>query len=184
VRTPIPLLALLTLLTLATSKHQGPASTCATNSQRALGVFLGDFEVRATFRTGPGTWDSSLARSHFAWDLDRCVLVERFDGRRFGQPYRYLSIWGAAGDTVQPIQRLLVHSQHGVMNLSQGNWNAAGDTLIVADSVFVRGSWVHERHIMSRPVAGRFVSEGRRSEDGGRTWFSTSRSLYVRRGPN
>ncbi len=181
---PIPLLLSLTLLTLAARKHQPPASPCATNATRAFGVFLGDFSVRATFRTGPGTWDSSLARSHFAWDLDRCVLVERFDGRRFGQPYRYLSIWGAAGDTVRPIQQLFVHSQHGVMNLSQGNWNSAGDTLIVEDSAFVSGGWVHERHIMSRPVAGRFVSEGRRSDDGGRTWFPTSRSRYVRRGSN
>ena len=183
-RTFIALLTSLTVLTIAASKQRTPAVGCATNAQRALGGFLGDFDVSAAFRNGPGTWDSSLARSSFAWDLDGCVLVERFDGVRFGQPYRYLSIWGAAGDPGRPIQQWFVHSQHGVMTLSEGNWNPTGDTLIVEDSAFVRGGWVHQRHIMSRPVAGRFVSEGRRSEDGGRTWFPTSRYRYVRHGSN
>ncbi len=183
-RIPIVLLTSLTGLTLAASSPQGRAVTCATNAQRVLGVFLGDFDVHAIFRTGPATWDSSLARSHFAWDLDGCVLVERFDGIRFGQPYRYLSIWGSAGDTLRPIQQWFVHSQHGVMSLSEGNWNPTGDTLIVEDSAFVRGSWVHQRHIMSRPVAGKFVREGRRSEDGGRTWFTTSRLWYARHSSN
>lgn len=171
------------LLALASGDSQGPAEPCATSTRRSLAVFLGEFDVAATFRTGPATWDSSPAQSLFAWDLDGCLLVERFDGMRFGAPYRYLSVWGAAsGDSVRPIQQLFVHSQHGVMTLSQGNWNLTGDTLIVGDSAFVRGRWIHERHRMSRPVAGRFVSEGRRSEDGGRTWFPTSHARYVRRG--
>lgn len=183
-RTLIVLLLPLAALTLSADKGHGPAATCATDVQRALGVFLGDYEVRAAFRAGPVAWDSSLARSNFAWDLDGCVLMERFDGLRFGQPYRYLSIWGAEGDTARPIQHIFVHSQHGVLSLSQGNWNPAGDTLIVEDSAFVRGGWVHERHVMSRPASGRFVTEGRRSENGGRTWFPTSHLRYLRRGSN
>lgn len=176
----LPLAALI----LPVVKRQGWADTCATNAQRVLGVFLGDYEVRATFRAGPAAWDSSLARSTFAWDLEGCVLVERFDGMRFGQPYRYLSMWGAGGDTARPIQQVFVHSQHGVLSLSQGNWTPTGDTLFVEDSAFVRGGWIHERHVMSRPVAGRFVSEGRRSENGGRTWFPTSHLRYLRHGSN
>jgi len=138
-RTFIVLLLPLTALILPAGKPHGPAATCATNAQRALGAFLGEYEVRATFRAGAAAWDSSLARSHFAWDLDGCVLVERFDGRRFGEPYRYLSLWGAGADSGRPIQQMFVHSQHGVLSLSQGDWNPTRDTLIVEDSAFVSG---------------------------------------------
>lgn len=129
---------------------------------------LGDGCDNATVRDKvcqTATWDSSLARSHFAWDREGCVLVEHFEGLRFGQAYRYLSIWGAAGDTVRPIQQLFVHSQHGLLGLSQGGWKPAGDTLIVGDSAFVRERWIYER-------------------DGGRTWFPTSHSRYLRLGSN
>jgi hypothetical protein len=132
-RTLSPVLLLFAILPLATGNPRRPAVTCATDAQRALGVFWGDFDVQVRYRTGPSTWDSSRATAQFTWDLDSCVLVEHFAGTRFGQPYRYLSVWGAAGDSVHPIQQFFVHSQHGLLSLSQGGWDPTGDTLIVED---------------------------------------------------
>jgi hypothetical protein len=63
--------------------------------------------------------------------------------------------------------------------LAVGGWTATGDTLVLGDSVFVRGSWVFERELFTHPTADGFVNEGWRSEDGGRTWFLTRRAVYV-----
>jgi hypothetical protein len=79
------------------------------------------------------------------------------------------------------VQRLFVHSQHGLLGISEGDWNAARDSLIVEDSVLVRGQWIRQRNVMTRPAAGRFTVEGWRSEDGGKTWFLTNRARYSRR---
>lgn len=51
-RTLIVLLLPLAALTIPAGKRQGPAATSATNAQRARGVFLGDYEVRATSACG------------------------------------------------------------------------------------------------------------------------------------
>jgi hypothetical protein len=63
------------------------AAACSSKAQRLLGIFVGDFNVRAAYRSGATCWDSSAVRSHFAWELGGCVLVEHFDGRCFGEPY-------------------------------------------------------------------------------------------------
>jgi hypothetical protein len=82
---------------------------------------------------------------------------------------------------VRPIQRFFVHSQHGLLGLSEGSWNPTGDTLVVEDSALVRGAWIRQRYLLSRPRAGAFTAEGRRSEDGGKTWFVTYRVRYSSR---
>jgi hypothetical protein len=76
---------------------------------------------------------------------------------------------------------IFAHSQHGILSLSAGGWNAIGDSLMVTDSVFVRARWVHQRYVLTRPADGTFTTEGRRSEDGGRTWIVTYRARYTTR---
>lgn len=154
---------------------------CVDSSARSLGVFIGDYDVDASFRSGSGAWDSSSAHSQFIWVLGGCIMRENFVGRSFNRPYEYLALWGTSGPGSHRVQRLFVHSQHGLLGISEGDWNAARDSLIVEDSVLVRGQWIRQRNVMTRPVAGRFTVEGWRSEDGGKTWFPTNKARYSRR---
>jgi hypothetical protein len=157
-----------------------PPFSCADTTRRYLGSFVGDYDVSAVFRRGQEGWDSTGARASFSYELGGCAVREHFEGTRYGQPYAYVAIWGANGDSAQKIQRTFLHSQHGILSLSDGGW-ASTDTLVLLDSAFVRGRWIQQRVVISRPAADGFVLEGRRSEDGGRTWFVTQRSRYVPR---
>jgi hypothetical protein len=155
-------------------------ASCVDSTRSLLGAFQGDYRVHTLNRAGPAAWDSTDARAHFAWELDGCLMVERYEGQRGGEPYSTLALWGTSGNPERPIQRTFAHSQHGVLVLSEGRWNAAGDTLTLADSAFVRGVWVQQRYVVSRPRSGVFTAEGRRSEDHGATWIVTMRARYNR----
>jgi hypothetical protein len=157
-------------------------TTCVDSTRRWLGPFVGVYRVRTVTRTTASAWDSTLARAQFGWELGGCLMVEHSDGRRDGDAYTTLALWGTSGRPDRPIQRVFAHSQHGLLGLSEGGWNAAGDTLTLADSAFVRGRWIQERYVVSRPRGGVFTVEGRRSEDDGKTWIVTLRARYVRTG--
>jgi hypothetical protein len=94
---------------------------------------------------------------------------------------RHTSISRSGAPTTTPVQRFFVHSQHGILVLSGGR--RAGDTLVVGDSVFLRGRWVFQDVALWREGADGSVlrSESRRSEDGRATWFLTQRMRYVPR---
>jgi hypothetical protein len=127
-------------------------------------------------------WDSTTATVTVTRDLDGCVLREHFRGTRYGAPYEYLALWSANGGASAPVQRFFVHSQHGILVLSNGR--RSGDSLVVGDSVFVRGRWIYQETVLWREHADVTVllSESRRSEDGRATWFPTQRMRYERRG--
>jgi len=155
-------------------------ASCVENTHRLLGAFTGDYRVEAAMRLGTGAWDSIVAVAHFRQELDGCLMEERFEGTRDGEPYITLSLWGTSGAPDHPIQRTMAHSQHGLLGLSEGSWNAAGDTLTLGDSALVRGTWIQQRYVLTRPRNGTFTAVARRSEDHGKTWTVTLRSRYER----
>ena len=157
------------------------AYSCADTTARVLGFLVGEYDARAAFRAGPSAWDSTTAAVSITRDLGGCVLREHFRGRRYGAPYEYLAVWSAHGGASTPVERFFVHSQHGVLGLSSGR--RSGDSLVVGDSVFVRGRWVQQEVALWRgDAAGNvLLSESRRSEDGRATWFLTQRVRYERR---
>ncbi len=55
-------------------------AACVDSSARSLGVFIGDYDVDAAFRSGNARWDSSRARSRFTWALAGCIMREEFVG--------------------------------------------------------------------------------------------------------
>jgi hypothetical protein len=157
---------------------------CIEDVRRMLGAFVGRWTVHTAYRTGTATLDSSLAAATIEPELGGCILREVYHGRRFGKPFAFVALWGVHGGTqALPVQRTYVHSQHGLLTLSEGSWNADGDTLTLKDSAMVRGQWVEQQTVVSRPSGGAFVIEGRRSEDGGRTWIMTQQSRYQAPGP-
>jgi hypothetical protein len=155
--------------------------SCADTTSRALGFLPGEYSARAAFRAGPTAWDSTTATVTITRDLDGCVLREHFRGTRYGAPYEYLALWSANGGATMPIQRFFVHSQHGILVLSAGR--RTGDTLVVGDSVILRGRWVFQEVALwpEGTAATVLRSESRRSEDGRATWFITQRMRYQRR---
>ena len=154
---------------------------CADTTSRALGFLVGEYSASASFRAGPTAWDSTTATVTIARDLEGCVLREQFRGTRYGAPYEYLALWSANGGATMPVQRLFVHSQHGILVLSAGS--RTGDSLVVGDSVFLRGRWVFQQVVLwpERTAGTVLRSESRRSEDGRATWFITQRMRYQRR---
>lgn len=160
---------------------QAIAYSCADSTTRVLGFLVGEYTASAAFRAGPTAWDSTSATVTIRPDLDGCVLREHFRGTRYGAPYEYLALWSANGGAATPVQRFFVHSQHGILVLSAGR--RTGDTLVVGDSVFLRGRWVFQDVALWRDSADGSVlrSESRRSEDGRATWFLTQRMRYERR---
>jgi hypothetical protein len=168
----------------ASSQRPAPEITqanCVEDVQRAVGAFVGQWNVRLIVRTGPATRDTSAATATIAPELGGCILRESFHGTRSGEPFDVAALWGVNGATDRaPIQRASAHSQHGLLTLSEGRWSDAGDTLTLRDSAVVRGIWIQQQTVISRPQSGRFIIEGRRSEDGGRTWIVTQRLLYSR----
>ena len=163
------------------SKSHAASPACADTTQRLLAPFVGHWTVRVAYRRGEAAWDSSTGEAHIRSEMDGCLLREDLHGARFGAPYHYLALWGAHGMPPRPIQRTFAHSQHGILSLSEGNWNARADTLILEDSAYVRDTWVRQRVVLSRPGPAGFTREGWRSEDHGQTWIVTERARYAPR---
>ena len=154
-------------------------SDCAAKDIAFLSSLAGEWNVDAEFRAGE-SWERSLGRATFAPDLGGCVLVERYEGTRFGKPYAFLAILGAnGGDPEKPIQEVFVHSQHGILSLSSGRID--GGELVVEDAPTVRGQVVLIRHVYFDVSPGRFRYENRRSTDRGASWLVTMKSLYRRK---
>jgi hypothetical protein len=160
---------------------QAVAFSCADTTNRSLGFLVGEYRADATFRAGAAAWDSAGATVSITRDLGGCVLREHFRGTRYGAPYEYLALWSANGGAATPLQRAFVHSQHGLLGVSAGR--IVGDSLVLEDSAFVRGRWIHQQVVLWRAdVAGTVLrSESRRSEDARASWFPTQRILYERR---
>jgi hypothetical protein len=165
----------------ARSAAQAAPCSCPDTTSRVLGFLVGEYSASAVFRAGASAWDSTSATVSITRDLGGCVLREHFRGTRYGAPYEYLALWSAHGGAATPVQRFFVHSQHGILVLSAGR--RTGDSLVVGDSVFLRGRWVHQEVALWREgTDGRVLrSESRRAEDGRASWFATQRMRYERR---
>jgi hypothetical protein len=172
--------ALLALL-IAPFPAQAQRSSCADSVARAIGAFRGEWQVRAVFRISATAQDTTEARAVLTPELGGCVLREDYRGRRYGEPYEFLALWGANGGADAPIQRFFVHSQHGIFGVASGAFRA--DTLVLREQNTVAGSPVLQEKLFSRPASGQFVQVDRRSTDGGATWTVTLRAEYRQRGP-
>ena len=156
------------------------APDCAAKDIAFFASLAGEWNVDAEFRAGE-SWQRSPGRATFSPDLGGCVLVERYEGTRYGKPYAFLAILGAnGGDPEKPIQEVFVHSQHGILSLSSGRID--GGELVVEDAPTVRGQVVLIRHVYFDVSPGRFRYENRRSTDRGATCTVTMKALYRRKG--
>ena len=158
-----------------------PPFRCSDTVSAALGSFTGTWQVRALFRSGPGTWDSTVATSRFSPELGGCVLRQEYWGTRYGEAYHFLAMWGANGPPGGRIQRFFAHSLHGIFTLAAGAWRA--DTLVLEDRELLDGRSLIQQSRITRPSGGRFIQVDRRSTDEGGTWTETFRASYTSRTP-
>jgi hypothetical protein len=179
-----PLLVVIALLAPAGSaaaQAGAPAFSCADTVDAALRAYHGTWRVTALFRTGPGAWDTTEATSSFTPDLGGCVLRQDYRGRRYGEAYDYLALWGANGNPAARIQRFFTHSLHGIFDISAGSF--VGDTLVLESRLTVQGRPLIQQQRITRPLACGFTQTDRRSTDGGATWTETLRATYERLSP-
>jgi hypothetical protein len=168
-------------LPFATATQAQAVFSCADTVEAALGAYRGTWEVVALFRTGEGTWDTTQAMATFSPDLAGCVLRQDYRGRRYGERYEYLALWGANGFPEARIQRFFTHSLHGIFDLASGGFR--GDTLVLESHLVVQGRPLIQQVRLGRPTAGGFTQTDRRSTDGGATWTETLRATYRRNAP-
>ena len=180
VPTRIAAVAFFALWLPARGEAQAASFSCADTTSRSLGFLVGEYGASATFRAGAAAWDSTRATVSITRELGGCVLREHFRGTRYGAPYEYLALWSANGGAAAPLQRAFVHSQHGLLGVSAGR--IVGDSLVLEDSAFVRGRWIHQQVVLWRadPAGTMLRSENRRSEDARASWFPTQRTRYER----
>lgn len=169
-------LCLLHLPAILPAQTAAPGFSCPDTVRAALGGLFGEWEVTALFRTGPGSWDSTAARASFTPDLAGCVVRQEYHGRRYGERYDYLALWGANGDAPGRIQRFFVHSLHGIFGLAAGGFQ--GDTLLLEQRLTVQGRPLLQQSRFSRPTAEGFTQEDRRSTDDGVSWTVTLQARY------
>ena len=178
----MPLVAAVLVWGLAGAPAAPPPSCAARPKEKDfLASLVGEWEVEAEFRAGEG-WESRPARASIRPDLGGCIVVERYDGTRWGEPFAFLAILGANGggaDAANPIQEVFVHSQHGILSLSSGR--IEDGELIVEDAPTVEGKVVLIRHVYFDVSPRGFRYESRRSTDRGASWSVSWKARYRRR---
>lgn len=155
------------------------SASCVRDGARLLGTFRGRFAVDAAFRTGPDAWEHTSGTAMLDWRLGGCILAEHFDGTRSGAPYAYEALWGTSGMDDHRMQRAVIQSQHGIIVLSEGGWNAARDTLTLLDSAHVGTRRVWQRTVIVS-VSDGFDLVAQRSDDAGKSWIDVQRFAYRR----
>jgi hypothetical protein len=168
----------LAALNASLAQNAGSPFSCADTVEAALGAYRGSWHVQALFRAGDGIWDTTQATTTFTPDLRGCVLRQDYRGRRYGEAYEYLALWGANGLPEARIQRFFAHSLHGIFDLAAGGFR--GDTLILESRLTLHGRPLLQQVRLTRPGAGAFTQTDRRSTDGGTSWTETLRATYHR----
>ncbi len=156
--------------------HDG-AAACGSTELATFRALEGDWSVSGSIRRANGEWEDVRGTSHFAVDLDGCLLIERYADNRSGGPlsgiatYSYDAIDGR-------LQKTWVDSGHGTTLLFRGG-------LVEAKTVFstskeIRGTKHHLVEEYGFDGSDRFIHERRRATGDRKTWRATSRLVYER----
>ena len=116
------LVALLAALVLAPAafaqEDPGTRPPCLQVDGDLLGGLVGAWVVEWQYRTSPGEFETSTARSQISLDLERCALTERLHGTLRGVPYVALTMITRPTET--EYDRVRVDTEHGTFSQSKG----------------------------------------------------------------
>lgn len=99
---------------------------CARPEFAALRPFLGRWQVRASDRVAPGTFEETTGIAEVVPAAGGCVLLEHYEGVRRGRPYHTLTLISLTPEGV--FEQLRLDSEHSRLTVSAGSM--VGDTLI------------------------------------------------------
>lgn len=153
-----------------------PPVSCADSIPAVLAPFTGTWTVQAVFLHPDGQTEAWPGEALIHPDLGGCVLVEHLRTRRDSLPFEVLAVWGAP-DGGATFQRLLSHSQHGLLGLYQ-RARVAG-TLYLDYLGKLPDSSTRLRHVIRQQGPNDFVFESQRSR-GGSAWRAEWRVEYRR----
>jgi hypothetical protein len=155
-------------------------AACADSVTSLLSRYVGRWTVRTVFLHPDGSSERQAGEAVIEPDLDGCVLVEHLRTRRDSLPFDVLAVWGAQGSPAG-FQRLMSHSQHGLLGLYEGP--RVGDTLFLGYAGALPDAAARLRHVVRRYGPDRFIFESQRAEGPDTSWRVTWRAEYQRRHP-
>lgn len=147
-------------------------SSCAANPQhRALDFWLGDWSINV-----PN--ESTTATSKVTLELDRCVVVERWDG---GDGHNGENLFGYSADDA---------SWHGFFADSQGRVHVflhgeatPGSAIFTGPSRNADGKTELNRITIRRVSENQVEQLWQKSADGGKSWHTVFQGEYTRKQP-
>jgi Protein of unknown function (DUF1579) len=164
-----------TVTPLEGSQHQ-----CADSSLAHLKPFAGRWMVRAVFYRTNGEPEVWPGEARIEVDLRGCVLVEHLRTRRDSMPFEVLAVWGAHGGKHR-FQRLMSHSQHGVLGLYEGELK---DSTLYLEYVGKLPEGAGRlRHVVRRQTGDHFTFESQRSTRADTAWRVSWQAEYRRHPP-
>jgi hypothetical protein len=169
----------LLLITPAIAFAQVNAGGCASVEGQKLNFLLGEWKVTSRFRLSkePEHWEETQARSKITSLFDNCLLVEQFEGKRQGHPFKATGMY-AYDRNSKTHQWMGVDSEHGVLTLYSGE--LSGNDLVLESKVEISGQTVLLRRVWTLRATGGFEVRSQRSTDAGHTWDTTWHMMYQR----
>lgn len=142
----------------------------------------GSWTVHASGRlsANPSDWETTVASATVEPVMRGCAFIERYTGTRRGRPYEAVRVYAAMAEG-RGLQVALADSEHGPVFLFEGGPAVGG--LEFYSQVTTPAGPVRLRLRFEAISANHFVVESQRSPDGGKTWDTTGRAEYRRRGP-
>jgi hypothetical protein len=139
-----------------------------------------DIQAQARLSADPTDWETGEASATIESAMRDCAFVERYAGRRRGQPFEALRVFAAAASS-PGLRLVLADSEHGPLFVLDGGPEAEGVAFYT--SVTTPAGPVRLRVRLRDIATDSFVVESQRSVDAGRTWDTTGRAHYRRRAP-
>jgi hypothetical protein len=145
---------------------------------KALDFLIGDWTITVDARLSKdGPWERSKARSSIKKAVGNTIFEEEVIGTRQNREW-VARCWIAVDNRTSRYQWAFVDSDHGVLELYEGDWS--GDGLILQKEIIFPQSRVLRRIIYSNFSTDSFTVRSMRSADDGKTWDLTGTSQYER----
>lgn len=171
-------LAVMTTISPTLSAAAPAGRACTDSLAGLLRPYAGSWKVEVVFLRPDGGAEVEPGQAVIESDLAGCVLVEHLRTRRDSLPFEVLAVWGAQGGSA-PFQRVMAHSQHGVLGLYEGR--RVGDTLLLDYAGVLPDPSARLRHVLRLLGRDRFTFESQRADRSDTTWRVTWRADYHRR---
>lgn len=161
--------------------QQNPPPACYHTELDDWAFLEGEWQVRASTRlSAQGPWENTEARAEIKRELRGCLLVERYSGTRQGHPFQAHSLFAWNGNS-KKLQQVFGDSEHGMLITYEGVRDGA-EIRLETEVQLPDGRRLRLRRVYSKLTKDSFTWESQRSADDGKTWDTSERAAYRRKG--